>query len=150
MPEVGPNDVLIKIDKTAICGTDIHIYNWDEWAQKTIPVPMVVGHEYVGEIVEIGAEVTRLQDRRARLRRRPHHLRPLPQLPRRPRATCAATPWASASTAPGAFAEYLVDPGVQRRSSSPTTSPTRSPRSSIRSATRRTPRCPSTWSARTC
>ena len=57
MPEVGHNDVLIKIKKTAICGTDIHIYNWDEWAQKTIPVGMTVGHEYAGEIVEMGKEV---------------------------------------------------------------------------------------------
>jgi threonine 3-dehydrogenase len=56
-PSVGPNDVLIKIGKTAICGTDMHIYNWDSWAQKTIPVPMAVGHEYVGRVVEIGSEV---------------------------------------------------------------------------------------------
>jgi len=56
-PKVGPNDVLIEIAKTAICGTDMHIYNWDAWAQKTIPVPMAVGHEYSGEIVEIGSEV---------------------------------------------------------------------------------------------
>ncbi|WP_243313706.1 L-threonine 3-dehydrogenase [Fundidesulfovibrio agrisoli] len=56
-PEVGHNDVLIKIIKTAICGTDIHIWKWDEWSQKTIPVPMHVGHEYVGEIVEMGQEV---------------------------------------------------------------------------------------------
>ncbi|WJV53994.1 L-threonine 3-dehydrogenase [Prodigiosinella aquatilis] len=56
-PEPGHNDVMIKIRKTAICGTDVHIYNWDEWSQKTIPVPMVVGHEYVGEIVAIGQEV---------------------------------------------------------------------------------------------
>jgi threonine 3-dehydrogenase len=56
-PPVGHNDVLIKIKKTAICGTDIHIYNWDEWASKTIPVPMTVGHEFVGEVVEIGSEV---------------------------------------------------------------------------------------------
>jgi len=56
-PEIGPNDVLIKIRRTAICGTDVHIYNWDEWAQKTIPVPMAVGHEFSGEVVEIGAEV---------------------------------------------------------------------------------------------
>lgn len=56
-PELGHNDLLIKIRKTAICGTDIHIYNWDEWSQKTIPVPMVVGHEYVGEVVAIGQEV---------------------------------------------------------------------------------------------
>ena len=57
MPEFGPNDLLIKIRKTAICGTDMHIFNWDEWSQKTIPVPMIVGHEYVGEVVDMGAEV---------------------------------------------------------------------------------------------
>ncbi|MGM3226037.1 L-threonine 3-dehydrogenase [Dickeya zeae] len=57
VPEPGHNDVMIKIRKTAICGTDVHIYNWDAWSQKTIPVPMVVGHEYVGEIVAIGQEV---------------------------------------------------------------------------------------------
>jgi len=56
-PEVGHNDVLIKIKKTAICGTDIHIWKWDDWAQKTIPVPMHVGHEYVGHIVAMGQEV---------------------------------------------------------------------------------------------
>jgi len=56
-PRVGHNDVLIRMRKTAICGTDIHIYNWDAWAQKTIPVPMQVGHEYCGEIVELGSEV---------------------------------------------------------------------------------------------
>ncbi len=56
-PEVGHNDVMIRIRKTAICGTDIHIWKWDDWAQKTIPVPMHVGHEYVGEIVEMGQEV---------------------------------------------------------------------------------------------
>ena len=59
-PEVGNNDVLIKIKKTAICGTDIHIYNWDEWAQKTIPIPMITGHEYAGEIVELGSNVSDL------------------------------------------------------------------------------------------
>ncbi|WP_444888475.1 L-threonine 3-dehydrogenase [Microbulbifer sp. JMSA008] len=57
IPEPGHNDLLIKIHKTAICGTDMHIYNWDEWSQKTIPVPMVVGHEYVGEVVGMGQEV---------------------------------------------------------------------------------------------
>jgi threonine 3-dehydrogenase len=56
-PKVGPNDVLIEIDKTAICGTDMHIYKWDAWAQKTIPVPMAVGHEYCGRIVDLGSEV---------------------------------------------------------------------------------------------
>ena len=57
VPEPGHNDLLIKIRKTAICGTDMHIYHWDEWSQKTIPVPMVVGHEYVGEVVGMGQEV---------------------------------------------------------------------------------------------
>lgn len=56
-PQIGINDVLIKIKRTAICGTDMHIYNWDAWAQQTIPVPMVVGHEFVGEIVETGSNV---------------------------------------------------------------------------------------------
>ena len=57
VPEFGINDVLIRVDRTGICGTDLHIYNWDAWAQKTIPVPMVVGHEFVGEIVEVGSNV---------------------------------------------------------------------------------------------
>jgi len=56
-PKIGINDVLIRIDRTGICGTDVHIYKWDEWAKKTIPVPMVVGHEFVGEIVEVGSNV---------------------------------------------------------------------------------------------
>ena len=56
-PALGHNDVLIKISKTAICGTDIHIYNWNDWARQTIPVPMHIGHEFVGEIVETGSEV---------------------------------------------------------------------------------------------
>ena len=56
-PTIGINDVLIRINRTGICGTDLHIYKWDAWAQKTIPVPMVVGHEFVGEIVKVGANV---------------------------------------------------------------------------------------------
>jgi threonine 3-dehydrogenase len=56
-PVIGVNDVLIKIHRTGICGTDLHIYKWDAWAQKTIPVPMVVGHEFVGEVVETGSNV---------------------------------------------------------------------------------------------
>jgi len=57
-PEPGPNDLLIKIKITAICGTDIHIYNWDEWSQKTIPVPMITGHEFVGTVEALGSEVS--------------------------------------------------------------------------------------------
>ncbi len=58
VPEIGPTDVLIKVKKSAICGTDVHIYNWDEWAAKTVPVGLVTGHEFVGEVVETGSAVT--------------------------------------------------------------------------------------------
>lgn len=61
VPEPGPNDVLIRIRKTAICGTDIHIYNWDDWARETIPVPMITGHEFVGEIAETGSSAKRYE-----------------------------------------------------------------------------------------
>lgn len=61
IPEIGPNDVLIKIRKSAICGTDLHIYKWDDWAQKTIPVPMITGHEYVGTVEKFGDEVQHLK-----------------------------------------------------------------------------------------
>ena len=57
VPVIGPDDVLIRINKTGICGTDIHIWNWDEWAQKTVPVPLITGHEFAGEIVELGRNV---------------------------------------------------------------------------------------------
>src|SRR5678810_1075943 len=57
VPEMGINDVLIEVLRTGICGTDVHIYNWDAWAQKTIPVPMVVGHEFVGRILGDGSNV---------------------------------------------------------------------------------------------
>ena len=60
VPKPGPGEVLIKIHKTAICGTDVHIYNWDPWAQQHIKPPMTIGHEYVGEIAELGAGVTGL------------------------------------------------------------------------------------------
>ncbi|HUL94726.1 MAG TPA: L-threonine 3-dehydrogenase [Usitatibacter sp.] len=110
-PAVGPNDVLIKIRKTAICGTDMHIFNWDEWAQKTIPVPMHVGHEYVGTVEAMGDEVRGLKIgqrvsgeghivcghcRNCRAGRR--HL-------------CRNTVGVGVNR-PGAFAEYLVIPAV--------------------------------------
>ena len=110
-PQVGPNDVLIRIRKTAICGTDMHIYNWDEWAQKTIPVPMHVGHEYVGTVEAMGGEVRGLgigqrvsgeghivcgHCRNCRAGRR--HL-------------CRNTVGVGVNR-PGAFAEYLVIPAV--------------------------------------
>jgi threonine 3-dehydrogenase len=60
-PKPGINDVLIRVHRTGICGTDLHIYKWDEWAAKTIPVPLVVGHEFVGEVVEVGSNVADFQ-----------------------------------------------------------------------------------------
>ena len=60
IPRIGPDDVLIRIRKTGICGTDIHIWNWDDWAQRSVPVPLITGHEFAGEIVEMGAQVTGL------------------------------------------------------------------------------------------
>ena len=59
IPEMGPEDVLIRVRRTAVCGTDIHIWNWDEWSQKNVPVPMITGHEFAGDIVAIGADVDR-------------------------------------------------------------------------------------------
>lgn len=61
VPEIGPDDVLIRVTKTGICGTDIHIWNWDDWAQKTVPVPLITGHEFAGQIVELGRNVTGLE-----------------------------------------------------------------------------------------
>jgi threonine 3-dehydrogenase len=61
VPEIGPTDVLVKVHKTGICGTDVHIYNWDDWAAKTVPVPLITGHEYAGEIAAIGSEVRDLR-----------------------------------------------------------------------------------------
>ena len=57
IPRIGPEEVLIRINKTGICGTDIHIWNWDAWAAKTVPVPLITGHEFAGEIVDIGVNV---------------------------------------------------------------------------------------------
>jgi threonine 3-dehydrogenase len=110
-PVIGPNDVMIRIRKTAICGTDMHIFNWDEWAQKTIPVPMTVGHEYVGTVEAMGDEVRGLKIgqrvsgeghivcghcRNCRAGRR--HL-------------CRNTVGVGVNR-PGAFADYLVIPAV--------------------------------------
>ena len=61
VPEIAPDEVLIKIERTAICGTDMHIYGWDEWAQKNVPVPLVVGHEYGGTVAAIGSTVKRVK-----------------------------------------------------------------------------------------
>jgi threonine 3-dehydrogenase len=62
IPDVAPTEILVKIKKSAICGTDVHIYNWDEWSQKTVPVPMITGHEYVGTVARLGSAVKHLKE----------------------------------------------------------------------------------------
>ncbi|MEH6626726.1 MAG: L-threonine 3-dehydrogenase [Motiliproteus sp.] len=110
-PKLGHNDLLIKIRKTAICGTDIHIYNWDQWSQNTIPVPMTVGHEYVGTVAEIGQEVSgfKLGDR---VSGEGHitcgHCRNC----RAGRRQLCRNTISVGVNRPGAFAEYLVIPAV--------------------------------------
>ena len=61
VPKIGADDVLIRVKKTGICGTDIHIWNWDDWAAGTVPLPLITGHEFAGEIVELGRNVTDLE-----------------------------------------------------------------------------------------
>jgi threonine 3-dehydrogenase len=121
-PEIGINDVLIKVDRTGICGTDVHIYKWDDWARRTIPVPMVVGHEFVGEITALGAGVRGLEVGQ-RVAGEGHvwcgHCRNC--LAGR-RQMCAHTKGIGVNR-PGAFAEYIAlpftnvwvhDPGIDR------------------------------------
>lgn len=145
-PEVGHNDLLIKIRKTAICGTDVHIYNWDEWSQKTIPVPMVVGHEYVGEVVGIGQEVRgfKIGDR---VSGEGHitcgHCRNC----RAGRTHLCRNTIGVGVNRPGCFAEYLVIPAFNAFKIPDNISDDWR-LSSTRSATRCTPRSPSIWSGR--
>lgn len=108
-PAPGHNDVLIKIRKTAICGTDVHIYNWDAWSQKTIPIPLVTGHEYVGEIVAIGQEVegVNLGDR---VSGEGHITCGYCRNCRAGRRHLCRNTFGVGVNRPGAFAEYLVIP----------------------------------------
>src|SRR5438309_6404270 len=108
-PKVGPNDVLIEIAKTAICGTDMHIYNWDAWAQKTIPVPMAVGHEYCGRIVELGSEVKGL-NRGDRVSGEGHITCGYCRNCRAGRRHLCRNTVGVGVNRPGAFAEFLVIP----------------------------------------
>lgn len=110
-PVLGDTDVLIKIKKTAICGTDIHIYKWDEWSQNNVPIPMQVGHEYVGVIQEVGKSVTGLQPGQ-RVSGEGHvvcgHCR---NCRAGTRHLCIHTKGVGVNR-PGAFAQYLVIPAV--------------------------------------
>lgn len=111
VPEVGPNDVRIRVRKTAICGTDVHIYNWDSWAQETIPVPMTIGHEFVGEVAEVGSHVSGLHEGQ-RVSGEGHitcgHCR---NCRAGKRHLCRNTRGVGIHR-PGCFAEYLVIPAV--------------------------------------
>lgn len=108
-PQIGPDDVLIKIRKTAICGTDIHIYNWDDWAANNVPTPMVVGHEYAGEIVDIGGNVTRVKIGQ-RVSGEGHVVGDASRAVRAGRFHLDPETRGIGVNAPGAFAEYLCLP----------------------------------------
>src|SRR6202022_2014855 len=110
-PEVGHNDVLIRVRKTAICGTDMHIYNWDEWAQKTIPVPMHVGHEYVGTVEAMGGEVRGLAIGQ-RVSGEGHIVCGHCRNCRAGRRHLCRNSQGVGVNRPGAFADYLVIPAV--------------------------------------
>ena len=110
VPEIGPDEVLVKVAKTGICGTDIHIWNWDDWAKKTIPVPMIVGHEYSGEIVEVGASRARTEARPARVGRGPRHRHAEPRGARRALSPRSRRRAASASTSPAPSPNYVKIP----------------------------------------
>ncbi|QJR15413.1 L-threonine 3-dehydrogenase [Usitatibacter palustris] len=108
-PEVGHNDVRIRIRKTAICGTDMHIYKWDDWSQKTVPVPMTVGHEYVGTVDAIGTEVRGLTIGQ-RVSGEGHLVCGHCRNCRAGRRHLCRNTQGVGVTRPGAFADYLVIP----------------------------------------
>lgn len=109
VPRIGSDEVLIKISKTGICGTDLHIWNWDEWAQRTIAVPMIIGHEFVGEIVETGQDVSRIE-RGQRVSGEGHVVCMHSRAARMGSPHHADHVEAIGVTMPGAFAEYLALP----------------------------------------
>ncbi|WP_306015674.1 L-threonine 3-dehydrogenase [Oceanicaulis sp. MMSF_3324] len=108
-PVIGPDDVLIRVHNTAICGTDVHIYNWDSWAQKNVPVPMVVGHEFGGVIEEVGADVTRVTPG-MRVSGEGHVVGEKSRAVRAGRFHLDPDTKGVGVNMPGAFAEYLVIP----------------------------------------
>jgi threonine 3-dehydrogenase len=110
IPQPGPGDVIIKVRTAAICGTDIHIYNWDDWAAKTVPVPMIVGHEFAGEIVEIGAAVSRDLRVGQRVSAEGHIINPNSTAARMGRFHLDADTVGIGVNRQGAFAEYVCVP----------------------------------------
>jgi len=109
LPEVGPNDVRIRIHKTSICGTDVHIFNWDEWARETVPVPMTIGHEFAGEIVEVGSQVAGFEIGQ-RVSGEGHVTCGYCRNCRAGKRHLCRNAVGVGTTRPGAFAEYLVIP----------------------------------------
>ncbi len=109
VPQIGPDDVLIRINKTGICGTDMHIWNWDDWAARTIPVPLVVGHEFAGEIVALGAQVRHLQIGQ-RVSGEGHVIGHTSRAARAGRFHLDPETRGIGVNIPGAFAEYLALP----------------------------------------
>lgn len=109
-PEPGHDEVLIKIKKTAICGTDVHIYNWDAWAQENVPVPMITGHEYMGEILELGAGVSNRLKVGMRVSGEGHVVGDRSRASREGKWHLSPDTKGVGVNRPGAFAEYLVIP----------------------------------------
>ena len=109
VPTIRPDEVLIKVNKTGICGTDVHIYQWDEWARKTVPVPMIVGHEFAGEIAALGTAVRGLKEGQ-RVSGEGHIVGSQSRAVRAGRFHCDPTTRGVGINVPGAFAEYLALP----------------------------------------
>lgn len=109
IPKPGPNDILIKVIKSAICGTDVHIYDWDNWASQTIPVPMTIGHEFVGEVFEVGSSVSRFK-KGERVSAEGHITCGICENCRSEHPHLCANSEGIGIKRPGAFAEYIVLP----------------------------------------
>ena len=109
VPEPGPHEVLIKVRKSAICGTDVHIWKWDEWSAKTVPVPMVVGHEFCGEIVDYGNAVKKFKIGQ-RVSGEGHVVCGICRNCRAGRGQLCRNTMGVGVNRPGAFAEYLSIP----------------------------------------
>lgn len=109
VPDIGPDEILVRIRRTGICGTDLHIYNWDEWSRRTVPVPMIVGHEYAGEIVEIGSAVRNLH-RGQRVSGEGHVVGMHSRASRAGRYHLDPETRGIGVNIPGAFAEYIKIP----------------------------------------
>jgi Zn-dependent alcohol dehydrogenase len=147
VPEIGPNDVLIKVRKSAICGTDVHIYNWDKWAEKTVPVPMVTGHEFVGTVAEVGSAVSEYKVGQ-RVSGEGHIVCGHCRNCRAGRGHLCRNTQGVGVNRPGSFAEYVAIP---QHNVVPIPDDVPDEIAAIfDSATPSIPRCPSTLSARMC